>query len=181
MSWFGYLIGAILIFFSLLIIVVVLLQQGRQANLGAISGAADSFFDKGRARTVDAMLGRWTKFIAIGFFVLCLVGMLLTRYNGFLPTRSTAVTLSAANPTITIADEKLASAKLSADGKTMTVTAKGSSVGSTDLTLTYPDKSTEKYSVAVSTSNCIVSPKAEDDGGISISTDNPAVEVSVAG
>ncbi len=80
MSWIGYLTGAILIIASLLIIVVVLLQQGRQANLGAISGAADSFFDKGRARTVDAMLGRWTKYIAIGFFVLCLVGMLLTKF-----------------------------------------------------------------------------------------------------
>ena len=83
MNWIGYLIGAILILFSLLIIVVVLLQQGRQANLGAISGAADTFFDKGRARTVDAMLGRWTKFIAIAFFVLCLTGMLLTRFNVF--------------------------------------------------------------------------------------------------
>ena len=83
MTWFGYLMGAILILFSLLIIVVVLLQQGRQANLGAISGAADTFFDKGRARTVDAMLGRWTKFIAVGFFVLCLVGMLLTHFDVF--------------------------------------------------------------------------------------------------
>lgn len=80
MTWLMYLTGAILILAALLIIVVVLLQQGRQANLGAISGAADSFFDKGRARTVDAMLGRWTKYIAIGFFVLCFAGMLLTKF-----------------------------------------------------------------------------------------------------
>jgi len=80
MSWLGYLTGAILIVAALLIIVVVLLQQGRQSNLGAISGAADSLFEKGRARTIDAMLARWTKFIAIGFFVLCFAGMLLTKF-----------------------------------------------------------------------------------------------------
>ncbi len=103
MTWLGYLMGAILIFFALLIIVVVLLQQGRQANLGAISGAADSFFDKGRARTVDAMLSRWTKFIAVGFFVLCLVGMLLTRFNGF-QKKSADVQNSSVNTEVSIVD-----------------------------------------------------------------------------
>lgn len=52
MSVWEIIIGVVLIIFSLLIICVVLLQEGRQANLGAISGAADSFLDKGRA-------GRW--------------------------------------------------------------------------------------------------------------------------
>ena len=80
MGFLGYLTGAVLIIASAIIIVVILLQQGNQANLGAISGAADSFFDKGRARTMDAFLAKWTKFIAIAFFVLCLVGMLLTKF-----------------------------------------------------------------------------------------------------
>ena len=51
MSVYEYIIGAILIVASLLIIFVVLLQEGRQANLGVISGAADSFMDKGMAKT----------------------------------------------------------------------------------------------------------------------------------
>ncbi len=75
-------IGAILIVFSIIIIAVVLLQEGRQANLGAISGAADSFLDKGRARSVDAFLARWTKWLAIAFFVLVLGGMLITKFLG---------------------------------------------------------------------------------------------------
>ena len=75
-------IGVILILFSLVIIAVVLLQEGRQANLGAISGAADSFLEKGKARTWDARLARMTKFIAIAFFVLAFVGMLITSYLG---------------------------------------------------------------------------------------------------
>ena len=80
MSVWEIIIGIVLIIFSLLIIVVVLLQEGRQANLGAISGAAESFLDKGRARTLDAFLARWTKVISIVFFVLVFIGMLITKF-----------------------------------------------------------------------------------------------------
>lgn len=74
-------IGCVLIVLSIVIIGVVLLQEGRQANLGAISGAAESFMDKGRARSLDALLSRWTKVIMALFFVLVLVGMLLSNMN----------------------------------------------------------------------------------------------------
>ncbi len=80
MSVYEYIIGAILIVFSLLIIVVVLFQEGRQANLGVISGAADSFMDKTMAKTWDARLAKWTKIIAITFFVLVFAGMLVTKF-----------------------------------------------------------------------------------------------------
>ncbi len=73
--------GIILIIFSIVIIAVVLLQEGRQANLGAISGAADSFLDKGKARTLDAILAKWTKIIAGVFFVLVLVAMLISNID----------------------------------------------------------------------------------------------------
>ena len=80
MSVYEYIIGAILIVASLLIIFVVLLQEGRQANVGVISGAADTFLDKGAAKTLDQKLAKWTKVIAIGFFVLVLAGMLVTKF-----------------------------------------------------------------------------------------------------
>lgn len=80
MSVFEYIIGGVLIVFSLLIIAVVLFQEGSQANLGVISGAADSFMDKGRAKTWDSRLAKWTKVIAIAFFVLVLGGMLITKF-----------------------------------------------------------------------------------------------------
>ena len=75
-------IGIILIVLSIVIIAVVLLQEGRQSNLGAIAGAADSFLEKGKARTLDAILAKWTKVIAIVFFVLVLAGMLITTFLG---------------------------------------------------------------------------------------------------
>ena len=67
-------IGAIVLVLSIIIIFVVLMQEGhRQGINGAISGGADTFLSKNKARTVDAFLGKWTKIIAIAFFVLVLV------------------------------------------------------------------------------------------------------------
>ena len=81
MSVWEIIIGIVLIVFSLIIIGVVLLQEGRQANLGAISGATDSFMEKGKARTLDAKLAKYTKVIAITFFVLVFAGMLITKFT----------------------------------------------------------------------------------------------------
>ena len=65
--------GVVLLLFSIGIIVIVLLQEGHQKNVGVVTGGADTFFSKNKARSVDAFLARWTKFIAIGFFVLVIV------------------------------------------------------------------------------------------------------------
>jgi preprotein translocase subunit SecG len=75
-------IGIVLIILSVVIIAVILLQEGRQANLGAIQGAGDSFLDKGRARTLDAVLTKWTKIIVFAFFILVFIGMLITKFFG---------------------------------------------------------------------------------------------------
>lgn len=80
MSVYEYIIGGVLIVASLLVILVVLLQEGHQANVGVISGAADSFLDKGAAKTLDQKLSKWTKVIAISFFVLVLGGMMVTKF-----------------------------------------------------------------------------------------------------
>lgn len=67
-------IGALVLLVSIIIIAVVLLQQGRRAGItGAISGGADTFLSKNKARDFDAFLAKWTKYIAIIFFVLAIV------------------------------------------------------------------------------------------------------------
>ena len=59
---------------SLFLICVVLLQSGKSAGLsGAISGGADTFLSKNKAKTADARLAKMTKWIAIVFMVLTLV------------------------------------------------------------------------------------------------------------
>ena len=72
--------GIILLLFSLAIIIVVLLQEGNQKNLGVVTGGADTFLSKNKARSVDAFLSRWTKVIAIGFFVLVIVTNILMYF-----------------------------------------------------------------------------------------------------
>ena len=59
---------------SLALVAIVMLQSGKSAGLsGAISGAADTFLSKNKAKSWDAKLARWTKWVAIGFMVLSLV------------------------------------------------------------------------------------------------------------
>ena len=66
-------IGAIILLLSVVVILVVILQEGHRAGInGAISGGADTFLSKNKARTVDAFLARWTKWLAVIFFVLAI-------------------------------------------------------------------------------------------------------------
>ena len=52
---------------------VVLAQSGKSAGLsGAIAGGADTFLSKNKAKTVDAKLAKWTKWVAIAFMLLSL-------------------------------------------------------------------------------------------------------------
>ncbi|MBR6573193.1 MAG: preprotein translocase subunit SecG [Clostridia bacterium] len=67
-------LGILILIVSIIVIGVVLLQQGHRSGVnGAISGAADTFLSKTKARTVDAKLARYTKYIALAFFVLILL------------------------------------------------------------------------------------------------------------
>lgn len=70
MSPVEWIIGVVLVLFALAIIIVVLLQEGHEKNVGVVTGGADTFFDKNQARTIDRFLERWTKVIAVGFFLL---------------------------------------------------------------------------------------------------------------
>lgn len=65
--------AVILVIFSIAVIAVVLLQDGKQQGMGAITGAAETFFSKNQARSVDAFLSKWTKFVALGFFLLVII------------------------------------------------------------------------------------------------------------
>lgn len=78
MNAFEIILGSFVILVSLVIIAIVLLQQGHRAGInGAISGGADTFLSKNKARTWDAKLARFTKYIAILFFVLAIVANII--------------------------------------------------------------------------------------------------------
>ena len=58
---------------GLILIAVVMLQSGKSAGLsGAISGMADTFLSKNKAKTMDAKLAKATKWVAILWVILTL-------------------------------------------------------------------------------------------------------------
>lgn len=63
-------LGIILMLAALAIIVVVLLQEGHDRDVGVVTGGADTFLSQNSARSIDTFLARWTKIIAIAFFIL---------------------------------------------------------------------------------------------------------------
>lgn len=58
---------------GLAVTVVVLMQSGKSAGLsGAIAGGAETFLSKGKAKTLDVKLAKWTKWFAFAFAILTL-------------------------------------------------------------------------------------------------------------
>lgn len=53
--------------------VVVLMQEGKSQGLGAIAGAAESYWGKNKGRTMEGGLVKATTLMAVLFFVLSIV------------------------------------------------------------------------------------------------------------
>ncbi len=53
---------------------MILLQSGKSRGLsGAIAGSSDSYLSKGKAKTIDAKLAKYTKWVGAAFVILTLV------------------------------------------------------------------------------------------------------------
>ena len=63
----------VLVILSIVLMVIILLQEGKSAGLGAISGAADTYWGKNKGRSMEGALVKSTKFLAILFIVLAAV------------------------------------------------------------------------------------------------------------
>ena len=81
MSVWGYILGALLIVAALIMIIVIILQEGNQQGIGVVSGGADTFFSKNKARSIDAMLAKATKWVAIGFVVIVLALNIIAYFS----------------------------------------------------------------------------------------------------
>ena len=59
---------------ALAVVLIGLFQSGTSAGLsGAIGGVADTFLAKNKAKSLDAKLAKYTKWVAIAFVVLTLL------------------------------------------------------------------------------------------------------------
>ena len=58
---------------SLALVILVLMQEGKSAGLGSISGAAETYWGKNKGRSMDGMLVKITKWLAVAFILLSVV------------------------------------------------------------------------------------------------------------
>lgn len=58
---------------SLALTVIILMQEGKSAGLGAIAGAADTYWGKNKGRSMEGMLVRITRVLVVAFIVLAAV------------------------------------------------------------------------------------------------------------
>lgn len=63
----------ILIVVSIVFTVIVLMQEGKSAGLGAISGAAETYWGKNKGRSMEGALVKFTKILGIVFMLLAVV------------------------------------------------------------------------------------------------------------
>jgi preprotein translocase subunit SecG len=53
--------------------VIVLAQEGKSAGLGAISGAAETYWGKNKGRSMEGKLIKFTRILAVAFMILAVV------------------------------------------------------------------------------------------------------------
>ena len=53
--------------------VIVLMQEGKSAGLGSISGAAETYWGRNKGRSMEGMLVKITKILAVFFMLLAVV------------------------------------------------------------------------------------------------------------
>ena len=63
----------ILIVVSIAFTVIVLMQEGKSAGLGAISGAAETYWGRNKGRSMEGALVKLTKILGIVFMLLAIV------------------------------------------------------------------------------------------------------------
>lgn len=83
MTWYEIILALLLFVGSVLMIVLVLMQKSNENGVsGVIMGGSsnDTFFGKNKGRSKEAKLQKYTKYLAIVFFVLALATTLLLAF-----------------------------------------------------------------------------------------------------
>lgn len=66
-------ITIVFIFVCVALVIVVLMQEGKSAGLGSISGAAETYWGRNKGRSMEGLLVKITKVLAVLFMVLAAV------------------------------------------------------------------------------------------------------------
>jgi len=63
----------VFIIVCLALIGIVLLQEGKSAGLGAVAGAAESYWGKNKGRSMEGTMVKITKYLVVAFLVIAAV------------------------------------------------------------------------------------------------------------
>lgn len=63
----------VFIILCIALVVLVLMQEGKSAGLGAISGAAETYWGKNKGRSMEGKLVKITTGLAVAFLVLAAI------------------------------------------------------------------------------------------------------------
>ena len=63
----------VFIIVCLALIGIVLLQEGKSAGLGAVAGAAESYWGKNKGRSMEGTMVKITKYLVVAFIIIAAV------------------------------------------------------------------------------------------------------------
>lgn len=63
----------IFIVICIALVILVLMQEGKSAGLGAVSGAAETYWGKNKGRSMEGKLVKITTGLAVAFMVLAVI------------------------------------------------------------------------------------------------------------
>ena len=66
-------VTVVYILICLALTVIILMQEGKSAGLGAIAGAADTYWGKNKGRSMEGMLVKITRALVVLFIVIAAV------------------------------------------------------------------------------------------------------------
>ena len=73
MSVVRWVVTILLIIVSVLMTIIILMQEGKSQGLGAISGAAETYWGKNKGRSMEGVLVKVTRVLAVLFLLLTMV------------------------------------------------------------------------------------------------------------
>ena len=73
MAFLKIILTVVFIIISIALTVIILMQEGKSAGLGAIAGAADTYWGKNKGRSMEGRLVTGTKILVVLFIVIAAV------------------------------------------------------------------------------------------------------------
>lgn len=73
MSVIRWILTIAMIAVSIVMTIVILMQEGRTQGLGAISGAAETYWGKNKGRSMEGFLQKFTTGLVVAFFILAIL------------------------------------------------------------------------------------------------------------